>query len=553
MTSISGFLGYTLLQVLVICAMLVALCDIARRVFGLDELLSFCAAVLSLGTLGFLSFWLAFANYAVFGVAKVVVLSALLLRFGAVLYRRRIGQYRWVAEPLLYTSLYCIAVLALGFSDGDLHITSLNAHHRFSHRLPNDHLIPWYVADALRFATIPAPMLGDWLISDRPPLQTGLYLLLNLRNQLIAYQIVSAWLQATFLFGVWAIAVAAMLPAAVRRVMLLACCLLPTALINTFYVWPKLLSAGYLLFVFALLFCRGRASSRDHAAFGTLIGGMAALALLGHGSAMFALIGFAVAVLVLRAWPPPRALICAALALVALYLPWLLYQQFIEPPGNRLLKWHFAGVQAIDDRPFLTALRDAYGALSWPEFWQIRCRNLAKLFVRWPDDLLEPLIGPFTGKWTPTAVRSNDFFSLLASLHLFSIALIVAIALLVLPRCPQRGIALRMLVAILGTIAAFVLLMFEPGQTINHHGTYAVQILATAFAFMLLMLRVPWLALLFIAAQAVTVSATYGFSVNHDPAFWPLLATSVASALILAGYSLAPYLARSADPTVQPR
>ena len=52
---------------------------------------------------------------------------------------------------------------------------------------------------------------------------------------------------------------------------------------------------------------------------------------------------------------------------------------------------------------------------------------------------------------------------------------------------------------ILGTLAAFVLLVFIPGQTINHQGTYAVQILATIFAFMVLTLRVPWLALLFIA------------------------------------------------------
>ena len=121
----------------------------------------------------------------------------------------------------------------------------------------------------------------------------------------------------------------------------------------------------------------------------------------------------------------------------------------------------------------------------------------------------------------------------------------MAVALLVLVPCRQRAVGLKMLVAILGTLAAFVLLVFIPGQTINHQGTYAVQILATILAFMVLTLRVPWLALLFIAGQAVSVSATYAFSLPHDPAFWPLLAACGAAMLFLAAYSLAPQFLRT--------
>ena len=62
---------------------------------------------------------------------------------------------------------------------------------------------------------------------------------------------------------------------------------------------------------------------------------------------------------------------------------------------------------------------------------------------------------------------------------------------------------------------------------------------------MILMLRVPWLALAFVAAQAVTVSVTYGFSLSHDPASWPLLVACGVAALVLAGYSLAPQLLRT--------
>ena len=64
------------------------------------------------------------------------------------------------------------------------------------------------------------------------------------------------------------------LGAAPRRLILLACCLLPVALINTFFVWPKLLAAGYLLGVFALLFCHRPATDTQERAAGILIGGL---------------------------------------------------------------------------------------------------------------------------------------------------------------------------------------------------------------------------------------------------------------------------------------
>jgi hypothetical protein len=339
--------------------------------------------------------------------------------------------------------------------------------------------------------------------------------------------------------------IGAMLPAAVRRVVLFACCLLPVALVNTFFVWPKLLSAAYLLLVFALLFCRRPETCSERKASGVLIGALTALALLSHGSGLFALIGFTVAVLTFRAWPAPRTVLYGAVTLLALYGPWALYQALVEPPANRLLKWHFAGVMAIDDRSFLQALRDSYAALSWSDYWHGKLQNLQKLAGSWPRGLLDPLVGPFTGAWSPAAIRSVDFFSLLPSLHVFSVAMVAALALLAFTPHPQRAIAARILVAVLGTLAAFVLLIFMPGETINHHGTYAVQILATIFAFMVLTLRAEGLALLFIAGQAVSVSASYAFSLPHDPAFWPLPAVCGAAPLFLAGYSLAPRFTRT--------
>src|ERR1044071_999555 len=104
MASAAGFVVYTLLQYVVICAVFVALCDLARRLFRLDDLLTFCAALLTLGVLGYLLFWIALANYVAFGIVKIAVLAALLVHFGVIAWQRRLAAYRWLGEPLFYVT-----------------------------------------------------------------------------------------------------------------------------------------------------------------------------------------------------------------------------------------------------------------------------------------------------------------------------------------------------------------------------------------------------------------------------------------------------------------
>ena len=74
------------------------------------------------------------------------------------------------------------------------------------------------------------------------------------------------------------------------------------------------------------------------------------------------------------AWPSLKTMIYGFATIVVLYAPWMIYQNVFDPPANRLLKWHFAGVVEVDARSFGTALRDAYGALSWDAYvsWQAR-------------------------------------------------------------------------------------------------------------------------------------------------------------------------------------
>jgi hypothetical protein len=536
--SAAGFVASALLQILVPCAVVLALCDLCGRVFRLAGMLAFCAAILALGVIGYLAFWLALASYPVFGLVKVLVLAGLIAWCGVVAWRYRPGDHRWLIEPLLFAALFVVIVLALGLSGGGFADPTSTATARFTPALPRDNEIPFAVANALRFGRLPSPLFGDWLASDRPPLQSGLYLLLFLRNGIVGYQIVASWLQATFLFGVWAVVTAAGLGAVRRRLALLACCLLPVALINTFFVWPKLLAAGYLLGVFALVLCHKPATAAEQRASGVLIGGLAALAMLSHGSSAFGLIGFAVAVLVFRSWPSLRSMVHGTLALLALYAPWMLYQRFVDPPGSRLLKWHLAGVVDVDGRSFGQALRDSYAALSWPDYLGGRLANLEMLLGPWPASLRDLFALGFGGTTPADLLRKLDFFYLAPSLHGFALAVPLALACLPLVPASQRAIALRMLVAVVATLASFALLMFIPGSAVNHQGTYATQPLIAIFVMVVLSSRTPWPAALFVALQAVTVAMLYAVTLRHDSLL--MLAICAAAVAGLAGYSLAP-------------
>jgi len=545
-----SFLGYVLLQSIVISVVVLVLYDIVKRVFSLDPFLTYCATIILLGLLGYVTFWIAYINYTAFGFLKITALCTFVIWALFLAYRSQIGAYlHYLAEPLLYTFLFFLVIITLGFSNGRLDNPLNTARNRFSHTLPIDNAIPEIVAGALGIGHIASPLFTDWLSSDRPPLQTGLYLLLTLRKGLLEYQTVASWLQATFLLGVWSLLESAGLSASARRLSMLACCLLPTAIINTFYVWPKMLATGYLMLVFALLFCFRPSGRFDRTFAGILVGAAAALAILSHGTSFFALIGFGTVLLIARPWPLWGPALYGLATLAAIYAPWTVYLNVLDPPGNRLLKWHLAGVAQVDARDFVTALRDSYAALSWHDYLQGRLENVRALIGPWSQHLRDILaLVVESDRAVAAKVRASDFFNFVPSLHLFAIASLCAV--LLLPFMPdeekrQRNIALALLAATLVTFAVWAVLMFIPGSTVNHHGTYAVQVSAAVFAFMVMSLRAPALAIAFIAMQTITVATLYVFTLPHDASLWPLQVVCVAAATGLFGYTFYPTFARS--------
>src|SRR6185437_11790146 len=122
---------------------------------------------------------------------------------------------------------------------------------------PGDNLIPFIFAERIYDRQPLKPFCcGDWLSSDRPPLQAGIFLLQRpLRffgNTGLQYQLLGAALQCLWLCGAWAFLKSLGAPS--HRITQALGFLIFSGFLfyNSVYVWPKLLSATFILFTFSI-------------------------------------------------------------------------------------------------------------------------------------------------------------------------------------------------------------------------------------------------------------------------------------------------------------
>lgn len=67
--------------------------------------------------------------------------------------------------------------------------------------------------------------------------------------------------------------------------------------------------------------------------------------------------------------------------LVAPIVPWLLFEKLVDPPADRLMKWHIAGLEARDESiTFATALRQAYANLSFEQWLDAKLHGFWLVF-----------------------------------------------------------------------------------------------------------------------------------------------------------------------------
>ncbi|MFC8681041.1 hypothetical protein ACFT30_05920 [Microbacterium ureisolvens] len=447
-----------------------------------------------LGGAGLVAFWTSFIDLR---LGSVVGVLGMIVSLGAIAWSR--GWRRWrVVVPVGLVSigsvLATIGLFRLWMVERapfELAMTRTVAW-----VLPVDNVLPSNLADWLA-GDRPRFLSGDWLPSDRPPLQTGLLLLA--RGVLAPLAAVSRGLEGTDLaYGtsvaaqaVWVVSVVALVWAlghttriAVATVAFVAA--VPTTYINMVYTWPKLLAGAFIVGAIAVLVAAVRRAELQVTSV-ILAAVLSLLAIMSHGGAVFvlpAVLTLAAIVFARRSWAERARMAAGALAAFALvYAPWIVFQRMVAPPGDRLLKWHLAGVVDVDDRSFLRALADQYAASSWMELLQVRATNLATAL--WPQSLEGSDV--WRDGWQDRAQHAA-FFNTAAAIGLGAALVGAVLVMALISRIRRRrddqlrdaaGLSLLMLAC----IVLWSLVLFQSEAATVHQGSQAWLMILSAVPF----------------------------------------------------------------------
>jgi hypothetical protein len=345
---------------------------------------------------------------------------------------------------------------------------------RYFAALPPDNVLPRYLADNIHDGVYlrpgeKPPIIDDYRASDRPPLQAALVLMtraVSRGKEHARYHVLGTLCQGIWAASAWELF--GLLGLGRRRVF--ATGLLIASgffLLNTTYVWPKLLTAWLFLTAVALLADPDSPRGRPLGV-GMAVGALFALALLGHGGVAFSMVTLPLLLWLLRprwflAW---RTLVVAGAVLGALLAPWSAYQRWADPPGNRLVKMHLAGVNGIDERSTVKALIDAYSTTPVRELIANRVANLEE---QWLVFGKAPVLDPF--RW----IQWQQFFHHVPALGVLIAGLIYGASRAGQRTQPpgERRLFLILLAYATVTLVVWIVLMFQPNQAVVHQGSYA--------------------------------------------------------------------------------
>jgi len=456
---------------------------------------------------GYLLFWLYLAapktSYAL-SVGLPFVLGAALIGF---LIRFTPPQRRRLVPlvtPSLLTFFAALGVLSFGFLYGGKNHPMDTAATRFSHSLPGDNIMPLLLAEGLHHGTIPRPLAGDWLSSDRPPLQTAIILDLEplVNDWPMDYEIASVILQCLWVFAFWLLLRAFRLSQLSTALVIMTIYLSGFALVNSLFVWPKLLAAAYTLAFAIPILALPRARFRRSWWLRILSAFLLACGMLSHGGTLFSVLGLALYTLAgLRLSVIREGCVVAAIAVV-FYAPWIGYQKFIDPPGDRLLKWHLAGMEKPNNIPAFDAIRSAYEKQNFSDWKWAKKANFMTLFA-FENNFVDQL--GFSAKRL-REMRVLQFFYLMPSVGFASLG---AFGLLFWRRSKELKAA-RVLFVCFTLSALFNILMeFEQSATIIQSTSYTMVLMVMAACILAFRGALPRIALAGCLAQCIWSWAVY--------------------------------------------
>ena len=415
--------------------------------------------------------WAWFASPLAGRVFAVILLVASVAAIG--LFGRR-GELRRLdlSTPLLLALAVGLAFTGLAFLQGG--IGSLHPAEAIETRFwaKSDNLVPLDFARALAaHQPLSGYMEGQWLFSDRPPLGTGFALLQwplwGVHTQL-GYQLLSTGLQVSWLPALWTVLRVRGLGAGRVSAVVLMTAATGAMFFNSVYVWPKMLAGSLAVTALAILISRD--DDDRWAGAGILAVALATLSMLAHGGTAFALLALAPFVYLERRRITARSVIVCAAVAAALYLPWTLFQHFVDPPGNRLIKWQLAGVIPVTPDGVLSTIVHQYLSLSPIQLLVNKWDNLAAMVAipgMWRTQTSDPA-------WTSGFLGFARIAQLYDVLPAAGLLLLGLLALLF--PSGRRVLAAARPLAVFTGLAAVVEIVLEwggPIPAILHQGAYA--------------------------------------------------------------------------------
>lgn len=515
-------------------------------------------ALAATGALAMLAFWAFWADPLVGESFSYLVLLGSIAASGWALWGRRIKSALLVqlAVPLGLWALGSGFLVFLGFDHGGISTPIELSASRFTHPLPTDNFIPafyteWFYVNG--HSPAPPIFTPEWHFSDRPPLQVG-YMLLHREffwdGRFLTYQVTGVLLQQLWIVGLWAVLLAAGLGRRTRALAIAAVLVSDVAIVNGFFVWPKMLPAAMLLGAAALAMTAEWSWARRSLPAAALVAALLALAMLGHGSSIFGVIPIA-AVALWRGRPSWRWVGVAVAVGLVLFLPWMGYQRYADPPGDRLLKWQLGGVTAIDPRGAAETILDSYDEAGIGGSIHNKGQNFVTMLGGGPAaqqlDRAADALGDGDLSQAARELRGIFFFNLFPAFGLLLLApVLMALRRGRRDRRPREwSFALNCFWVVLVGAISWGLILFGnvDARATIHVGSFVVPLLGFAGAVAGIRAVAPRFALYYIPIASALSLALYVPALDPLPgtSFAPLLA--LLSALSLAGFVAVAWLA----------
>lgn len=466
-----------------------------KKITFLDEIIIPSIFIL-LCCIYYLSFWIYYLSHSVGLLFSYFIISISVFTLFKSIFNRTIFEMHKSSNALriyLLPILYVVILFSFSMSYGDLSSTQKTAATIFTHELPIDNFLPKIFADQVYHEHLSSPLIGDWLSSDRPPLQTGQFLFFYklFSGSDIGYQLTSMLLQAYCL-----VALTLFLNFFIKDNKFLKLIIFSSIafssviLVNSMFVWPKLIAGTALLFIIYILFNVKLFKSKITPII--LSTTLAMISMLAHTGSIFSLVPIAIVSLFVFK-PGMRDIIAAVAVAMLMFGPWLFYQKEIDPPGDRLAKWHLAGQISINDTPLVDAIKNAYSNTSPEDVVSAKQSNFHKLF----EGILNTdyaIIFLKIFEWNNLSLSQVEhikvklFFNFFYSMGLIFFLGLTSLAILTVVNKEKlfKNFVYIVLSTSIASLFIWCLLMFESGSTVIHQGSYF-----------------PWLALIILFSIAI--------------------------------------------------